>query len=78
MKIMSLMIGLLIWWPPTPAGEARSFALVVGIDKYPSAEQGNLKAAVGDSQQLVDLLRQTYAFPAAQITHLTDGAATKA
>jgi uncharacterized caspase-like protein len=56
------------------AETGRYFALVIGIDKYPSPVP-QLHTAVGDARAVADLLHKQYGF---QVTLLTDVDATRA
>jgi hypothetical protein len=51
----------------------RSWALIVGINDYPSSP---LEHAVNDATAMAELLRTQFAFPEENITTLIDGAAT--
>ena len=59
----------------TPAPEKR--ALLVGIDKYADTTFMQLKGCVNDVQVIQGILRDTFGFPATNITMLTDEQATQ-
>ena len=55
----------------------RSFALLVGVNRYANAPANNLRYAVNDVKALRDVLIRSYGFPAENVFVLTDEQATR-
>lgn len=64
---------------PTLAAQATRWALLIGIDQYPNlGGNAQLAGCVNDVEAIAGLLISRFAFPAANVERLLDGAATQA